>query len=143
MSKSSWTERITAAKNPEAVVDKIVSRIEELAPEMERFRKIQNEMEDLKAALEQHANSAYSDRSEVSFTGQSVQVDFTARCVVRKVKDMQGLLKALGRTTFLSCVTFPLAKLDQHLSREEQKPYVSSRRVGARACRIKLLTGKN
>lgn len=132
-----------AAKRPQQMIDTIVSRIEELAPEMERLRKLQNEMEDLKNALEQHANNEYQDRSEVSFTGTSVQVDFTARSIVRKIKDMKGLYNTLGRNVFLSCVTFPLSKLDEHMPREDQKQFVSSRRVGSRACRIKLLTGKS
>lgn len=136
----SWTERLGMAKRPDAVIDKIIERIEEIEPKLEQLRKFEAELEDMKTALEIHANENYEDASEVSFIGEKVRIDFNARSIVRKVKDVKGLMKALGREVFLANVTFPLAKLDQLIPRELQKAFVSSRRVGARACRITLLS---
>ena len=109
---------------------------------MKKLREIEKEIEDIKNALEIHANKVYEDTSEVSFVSDEVQVDFGARAIVRKIKDVKALMKAVGREKFFAFVTFPLNKLDELLTREQQKPYVTSRRVGPRACRIKLKSEK-
>lgn len=137
-----WTERLARAKKPDTLIDKMTTRIEELAPQIKKLRELEKEMEDIKNALEIHANEEYLDTSEVSFISDHVQVDFGARSIVRKIKDVKGLMKAVGREQFFACVTFPLTKLDELLTREQQKPYVTSRRVGPRACRIKLISEK-
>lgn len=139
---ATWLERMTKAKRPETVVNKIVARIDELAPELKRLKAIQDEMADLKAALEHHASDEYMDTSEVSFLGQKFEINFSTRQIVRKVKDVKGIMKALGQASFLKCVTVSLEKLDKEMSKDEQKKYVSSRRIGTRACRIKPLNEK-
>lgn len=137
-----WTERMAAAKRPQNMIDKITTRMEELAPEMKRLRKLQEEFEDMKNALLLHANEEYEPTSEVSFTSDAIEVDFSAVPVIRKIKDVKGLMSALGRRVFLTYASFPMDKLDQLMTRDEQKKYVSFRRVGTRSCRIKLTTEK-
>ena len=135
----SWVERMEKAKKPETLVGKITARIEELAPEMERLKVLRQEMEDMKAALELHANEVYEDSSEVSFINDSVEVDFSPRTLVRRIKDMPGLMKHLGKEVFFKHVTFPLKELDAYVPKAEQKKFVQSRRIGPRSCRIKLI----
>lgn len=139
---ATWLERITKAKHPDKVVDKIVARIDEIAPEIKRLQSLQAELTDLKSALEHHATEEYVATSEVQFIGKIVEVNFSTVQIVRKVKDVKGLMKALGIARFLSCISVSFEKLDKELSKDEQKKYVSSRRIGTRACRIKLLNEK-
>lgn len=135
----SWLERITSAKRPESVVNKIVARIDEIVPEMKRLQVLQAEMADIKAALEHHATDEYEETSEVGFFGEKFEITFTPVQIVRKVKSVKGILKALGEARFLQCVNVSFEKLDKEMSKDEQKKYVSSRRIGTRACRIKPL----
>lgn len=135
----SWLDRIQKTKRPDALIGKMTDRLAELAPEMERLQALKAEVEDIKAALEHHANDVYEEDSEVSFVTDAVEVDFTARCIVRKIKDMPGLMKKLGREVFLQHVTFPLKELDNLMPRAEQKKFVSSKRTGPRVCRIKMM----
>jgi predicted component of type VI protein secretion system len=125
------------AKRPEVVVEKAVERMKELLPEIERLSALKEEFEDLKASLEVHANDYYEDSSEVAYIGDGLEVDFSPRCLVRKVKDMRGLMQALGKETFLRHVTFPFKELDRLMVRSEQRKFVSFRKTGPRVCRIK------
>jgi len=137
-----WLERITKAKRPETVVNKIVARIDELAPELKRLKALQDEMADMKAALEHHATDEYEETSEVGFFGDKFEITFSPVQIVRKVKNVKGILKALGEARFLECVNVSLERLDKEMPKDEQKKYVSSRRIGTRACRIKPLNEK-
>ena len=139
---ATWLERITKAKRPESVVNKIVERMDEIAPEIKRLQILQAEMIDMRTALEHHATEEYEATSDVSFTGDVVEINFGTVPIVRKVKDVKGLMKALGTTKFFKCISVSFEKLDKQMSKDEQKQFVSSRRIGTRACRIKLLNEK-
>lgn len=133
----SWVERMKKAKNREAVMNKIMDRLAELAPQIKQLRALEAETAELKNALELFAQlEDYASSSEVSFANDDIQVNFSPVPLKRKVKDVKGLMKALGIKTFLQCITISLEKLDEHMTREEQKKFFTFKRSGTRACRI-------
>lgn len=134
----SWLDRITKAKNADKVIEKMTIRLEELAHDLEKLRAVQAEVKDIEAAMEYNANEVYADDSEVSYVMGRFEVTFTARRLVRKIKDMPALMQRLGKKVFLQHATFPLKDLDSLIPKIEQKNYVSSKRNGPRACRIKI-----
>jgi hypothetical protein len=134
----SWIERIKKAKKQDAVVDKIMERMAELGPQIEKLRVIEAEVADMKAALEHYANANYKANSEVSFATDDVQFNFNPVPITRKVKDVNALMKALGIKTFLKCVSITLSKIDEVMDKETQKKYFEFKRSGTRACRIHM-----
>lgn len=135
---ASWFERIQKTKRPDALIEKMVERAEEIYPKLEELKKLQAEIADIKQALEYYANEEYVETSEVGFIGETVQFEFSARSLIRKIKSVKDLIRAVGKEVFEAHATFPLEKLDELVSKEDQKKFVISRRIGTRVCRIKF-----
>ena len=135
----SWIERMTKAKKQEIVVNKIMDRMAAIGPELERLRVLEAEAADMKNALEFFIKEEnYKESSEVSFATDDVEFNFGPVPMTRKVKDVNALMKKLGTKVFLSCVTVSLTKIDQHMTKEEQKKFFIFKRSGTRACRIQM-----
>lgn len=132
----SWIERLKKSKKQTVVIDKIMDRMAEIAPQIEKLRALEAEAADMKSALEHYANENYREGSEVSFATDKVQFNFGPVPMTRKVKDVNALMKRLGKSTFLECITVSLSKIDEHLSKEDQKKFFTFKRSGTRACRI-------
>jgi prefoldin subunit 5 len=133
----SWLERIKKAKKPALVVDKIMDRMEELAPQLEKLRALEAEVANMKEALEHFAEiEGFKESSEVSFATDNIQFNFSPVPMKRKVKDVNKLMNALGLKVFLKCVNVSLEKIDEYMTKEDQKKYFTFIRSGTRACRI-------
>ncbi len=136
---SEITDRLLAAKNSSKQVEKIVSRLARLAPEVAAAKMILKEYEELKDALAALANRDFDAKEIVTFTTMKVQIEYSQRDMVRTVRNNEDLYKHLGHDVFVANAHISMRRLDDLLSDAAKKRLIARKRVGSRTFKIKTL----
>lgn len=112
----------TATKAPTDLTDA------ELADELGEHRAIMEaafkDRQKRVKALESEAKARAAARpadDKVALKGDKYVIRFSAARQVRKIKDLAGVLVAIGEEAFLNIVTVSISKLDGVLSKDEQE----------------------
>lgn len=133
-------EQLASGKNTERVLDAITSRIQALEIRLAELRPLQEELNDLKAAIVDYVDGEYKPTDDVDFEATGIKIEVSSKDVVRTIKDMKALYDHLGRKKFLAAARFPMKELDRLVSKEDQRKFVTRRREGARTVKITLLS---
>ena len=126
-------------KAKETALSKVARRITAIARELEKAKVLQQEMDELKAALCELSDRDYVATSAVMFEDDNIEIEFSAKPVVRTIKSLPKLFDHLGKKKFLEHASFSLKTLDKLVPKDEQADLVSKKRVGTRVCKITLL----